>query len=139
MQRVDVGSVALTECGGCAGVWIAPEPFEQLCAEREQQAAVMSWVVPGERPRAAAAAETVRYLSCPECQKLNRVNFARYSGVVTDVCRVHGIFFDRDELHKVINFIRDGGLGTARGRARARTARRGAATAAAHGNAGERW
>lgn len=121
MLRVDVGSVALTECGDCAGVWIAPEPFERLCAEREQQAAVMSWAVPGSRPATVANVDAVRYLSCPECQKLmNRVNFARYSGVIMDVCKVHGTFFDRDELHKVINFIREGGLDTARDRERER-------------------
>ena len=121
MLRVDIGSIALTECGDCAGVWIAPELFEQLCAEREQQAAVMTWAVPGARPGTATNAATVRYLSCPECQKLmNRVNFARYSGVIMDVCRTHGTFFDRDELHKVISFIRDGGLDSARGRDRER-------------------
>jgi len=121
MLRVHVGSVALRECGNCAGVWIPPEPFDQLCAEREAQAAVMSWVVPGGRPATAASTEAVRYLSCPDCQKLmNRVNFARYSGVIMDVCKVHGTFFDRDELHRVISFIRDGGLDSARGRERER-------------------
>ncbi|MBC7789536.1 MAG: zf-TFIIB domain-containing protein [Anaerolineae bacterium] len=118
---MEVGSVALAECGDCAGVWITPEPFEQICAEREQQAAVMSWVVPGSRPAAVPQADTVRYLACPECQKLmNRVNFARYSGVIMDVCKSHGTFFDRDELHRVISFIREGGLDTARSRERER-------------------
>ena len=77
--------------------------------------------LPRLRPATVANTETVRYLSCPECQKLmNRVNFAKYSGVIMDVCRTHGTFFDRDELHRVITFIRGGGLDNARERARAR-------------------
>lgn len=121
MARVKVGSVWLAECHECAGVWIAPEPFERICAEREQQAAVMAWAVPAARAAKTQSAETVRYLACPQCGKLmNRVNFARYSGVIMDVCRTHGTFFDRDELHGVIQFIRNGGLDLARGRERER-------------------
>jgi Zn-finger nucleic acid-binding protein len=109
------------ECTDCSGVLIAPEPFERICGETEQQAAVMAWAVPEGRTSKTANFDAVRYLSCPECGKLmNRVNFARYSGVIMDVCKTHGTFFDRDELHQVIKFIRDGGLDAARGRERER-------------------
>jgi Zn-finger nucleic acid-binding protein len=36
--------------------------------------------------------------------------------VIIDVCKKHGIWFDRDELSKIIEFIRDGGLDMARAR-----------------------
>jgi hypothetical protein len=49
---------------------------------------------------------------------MNRVNFAHGSGVILDVCRAHGTFFDRDELHRVVTFIQDGGLERARVRER---------------------
>jgi Zn-finger nucleic acid-binding protein len=45
---------------------------------------------------------------------MNRVNYARRSGVVLDVCRAHGIWFDRDELRRVLAFIAGGGLDRAR-------------------------
>jgi Zn-finger nucleic acid-binding protein len=47
---------------------------------------------------------------------MNRVNFAHYSNVIVDVCKAHGTWFDRDELRKVIEFIRAGGLDNARNR-----------------------
>jgi len=45
---------------------------------------------------------------------MNRINFARCSGVVVDVCKGHGTWFDRDELHEIVEFIRSGGLDVSR-------------------------
>jgi Zn-finger nucleic acid-binding protein len=45
---------------------------------------------------------------------MNRVNFARCSGVIVDVCKGHGTWFDRDELSGIVQFIRGGGLDMAR-------------------------
>ena len=41
---------------------------------------------------------------------MNRINFARLSGTVIDVCKGHGTFLDRGELHQVVRFILDGGM-----------------------------
>jgi Zn-finger nucleic acid-binding protein len=38
--------------------------------------------------------------------------------VVLDVCRRHGIWFDMQELHRIVQFIRAGGLEVARDRQR---------------------
>jgi Zn-finger nucleic acid-binding protein len=50
---------------------------------------------------------------------MNRINFARCSGVVVDVCKGHGTWFDRDELSRIVEFIRGGGLDAARAREKA--------------------
>jgi Zn-finger nucleic acid-binding protein len=50
---------------------------------------------------------------------MNRVNFARCSGVVVDVCKGHGTWFDRDELSQIVEFIRGGGLEAARNKEKA--------------------
>jgi Zn-finger nucleic acid-binding protein len=50
---------------------------------------------------------------------MNRINFARCSGVVVDVCRGHGTWFDREELSRIVEFIRGGGLDAARAREKA--------------------
>jgi Zn-finger nucleic acid-binding protein len=47
---------------------------------------------------------------------MNRVNYAKRSGVVLDVCKAHGIWFDQDELRRVLAFIASGGLDRARAR-----------------------
>ena len=36
------------------------------------------------------------------------------SGAIVDVCRGHGTFLDRGELHQVVRFIQEGGLDRAR-------------------------
>jgi Zn-finger nucleic acid-binding protein len=50
---------------------------------------------------------------------MNRINFARCSGVIVDVCKGHGTWFDRDELSRIVAFIRGGGLAAARDREKA--------------------
>ncbi len=47
---------------------------------------------------------------------MNRVNFAHCSGVIVDVCKEHGTWFDADELRRIVEFIRAGGLVTTRAR-----------------------
>jgi len=47
---------------------------------------------------------------------MNRVNFAHCSHVVVDVCNQHGTWFDKDELRRIVEFIRSGGLEQARSR-----------------------
>lgn len=45
---------------------------------------------------------------------MNRFNFADCSGVILDACKPHGIWFDPDELRRIVEFIRGGGLDMAR-------------------------
>src|SRR5690606_39479191 len=53
----------------------------------------------------------VRYRGCPACGVLmNRRNFGRRSGVIVDVCKEHGVWFDADELTAVLEFVARGGL-----------------------------
>lgn len=53
----------------------------------------------------------VKYIHCPACKTLmNRKAFGRISGIVVDVCRSHGIWFDIGELAEVIRFVEKGGL-----------------------------
>jgi len=40
---------------------------------------------------------------------MNRSNFGRQSGFVLDVCRVHGVWFDAEELDGVLRWVVRGG------------------------------
>jgi Zn-finger nucleic acid-binding protein len=40
---------------------------------------------------------------------MNRQNFGRKSGIIVDVCRGHGIWFDLGELPRVLAWIQHGG------------------------------
>jgi Zn-finger nucleic acid-binding protein len=44
-----------------------------------------------------------------------RWNFGRSSGVLVDVCRKHGVWFDAEELAHVLRWIRSGNLHAAQG------------------------
>lgn len=116
LKRAIVGSVELRECERCVGLWVDVSSFEKICAEREQQSAVLGAASPVPAGlKDFDAGKRVRYVPCPVCNELmNRVNFARCSGVVIDVCKGHGTWFDRDEMQKIVEFIREGGLEASR-------------------------
>jgi len=114
LAPVKVGSVLLDECLACGGVFVDPPSFERICAEREQQAVVLKASFPAPAGRAVRAE---RYRPCPVCGRLmNRQNFARLSGVIVDVCRGHGVWFNHGELQAIVEFVRAGGLDRARER-----------------------
>lgn len=119
LDAVAVGAVTLDECRGCGGVFVEKPAFDRICREREQQAVVLQ--APLATPRGGAKApRNDRYWPCPDCgQLMNRQNFARISGVVLDVCRGHGVWFNHGELTQIVEFIGAGGLGRARERERA--------------------
>jgi Zn-finger nucleic acid-binding protein len=109
MDTVVVGATNLRECPQCEGIWADAESLQKICADREQQAAVLG--IPHSLPVDTNSLENVRYVPCPVCNKLmNRVAFAHCSGVVVDVCKAHGTWFDKDELRRIVEFIRAGGL-----------------------------
>jgi Zn-finger nucleic acid-binding protein len=113
LRSVDVGKTALLECAACDGAWIDASGFEALCADGEAQAAVLHRYGGGARPAKTA----ITYRKCVRCGKLmNRVNFARLSGTIVDVCRGHGTFLDAGELHQIVAFLRGGGMERARER-----------------------
>src|SRR5258708_28779953 len=87
-----------------------------MCTDQERQSALLGVATPLPHPDPAGL-EKIRYVPCPVCGNLmNRVNFANCSHVVVDVCMQHGTWFDRDELRRIVEFIRAGGLETARAR-----------------------
>lgn len=110
MRWTRVGEADLLECGACGGTWVEAETFERICRDRESYVALQQ---PREAaaPSRSASAQPVRYRRCPRCAKvMNRVNFARVSGAVVDVCKGDGTFLDAGELHQIVRFIQDGGL-----------------------------
>jgi Zn-finger nucleic acid-binding protein len=115
MTPARVGAIALHECHECVSCWLSAETFVELCTGRELRGAVAAAVaarVEGPNKRGAAG---VRYRPCPLCGKLmNRSNFAKRSGIVIDVCKGHGVWFEHQELRGVLEFIERGGLERAR-------------------------
>lgn len=117
MLAITLGATAMRECAKCEGMWVEVAAFEKICADREQYASVLGVAAPVTSAKTASGNELPKavYVPCPQCgQLMNRLNFAHCSGVIVDVCKGHGSWFDRDELRKIIEFIRAGGLERAR-------------------------
>lgn len=115
LEAVQVGTASLRECSKCGGIWVNKSLFEQICLEHEEQSAVLGMAFSLPDNPVETADLKVRYYPCPTCKSLmNRVNFAHCSGVIVDVCHDHGTWFDQDELRRIVEFIRAGGLDKAR-------------------------
>lgn len=96
----------LRDCVKCGGQFVEHALLEDLLRERE-----LYGQAPRRPPRQNPLDNPVRYVPCPTCgEMMNRKNFGRSSGVIVDVCRQHGVWFDRGELPRVLAFVEAGGL-----------------------------
>ena len=121
-RRLGAEHVTVLECGRCAGFWMGHEAFRQL-VERAQHEVLPDGTVL-ETPRQVAARfglpagstaptpdqPTSFYRPCAVCGVLmNRRCYAHNSGVIIDLCKEHGIWFDADELARILAWLRAGG------------------------------
>ncbi len=95
----------LHECPRCGGMFVRREYLTEVLCNAELGGGLRASGLRRE------AIDEVRYLPCPLCHaSMNRVNFGRVSGVIVDVCKMHGTWFDAGELTRVIAFAAAGGL-----------------------------
>jgi Zn-finger nucleic acid-binding protein len=113
LQAREYAELSVDECDRCGGLFIAPAMMERIVAAHDAATGLRLAL-----PKRAVERETVvHYIHCPVCGKLmNRQAFGRISGVVVDVCKAHGLWFDAGELGEVIRFVEQGGLQHARER-----------------------
>jgi Zn-finger nucleic acid-binding protein len=104
--------VVIDECNTCLGVFLDHVAIQRLIVDRAQsRAEALVGVLARVEVHALPAAGQKMYLKCPICGAvMNRKLFAAGSGVIIDVCRAHGTFFDAGELPLVISFVMNGGL-----------------------------
>ncbi len=99
------------ECPRCGGMFIGRDVLAEILCRAE-----LSGPLP-EPPLKRSTLGPVSYIPCPLCHtSMNRVNFGKVSGVIVDVCRNHGTWFDPGELTMVIAFAASGGLSKTRER-----------------------
>lgn len=106
LVRTRFGDNEADTCEQCAGLFLTHEVLEALMHARERAAVVSRSAA---RPIAVPDMK-VRYIKCPVCQHMmNRLNFARRSGIIVDVCAVHGTWFDAGELALALQYVARGG------------------------------
>lgn len=120
LQSRSLDHVAIFECASCAGLWVPSATFESICAEKETRGKAVALAGTGRRARRVfelTPDEKVKYIPCPVCKNLmNRRNFANISGVIIDACRNDGVWFDNQELSRIVHFIEAGGMDKSRAR-----------------------
>ena len=115
LAELKIGETKMQGCESCDGLWLDVATFENICADREKQSAVLGFL--DNRTARSQMMTKVNYVPCPDCGNLmNRNNFARASGVIVDMCKPHGVWCDADELPKIVQFIQKGGMEIARQR-----------------------
>ncbi len=112
--RVEVVSgIPLERCAQCEGLWIERDVVERVYESAEEMPDVEALASGGRSagPTGDGVFKPEGYIRCPHCDKMmNRHNFGRFSGVIIDICRDHGTWFDADELRRIVEFIKSGGL-----------------------------
>ncbi|MCA9683091.1 MAG: zf-TFIIB domain-containing protein, partial [Myxococcales bacterium] len=109
--------LSLLECSRCAGVWLGRQTFDHVIRRAEEmltQLPTQAGATPGG-DRTVAQAKAVRYRPCPECKALmNRSQYGKFSRVIVDSCKEHGVWLDEGELTQILEWVRSGGLERAR-------------------------
>lgn len=111
MAPRQVGDLVIDECGSCLGLFLDHVAIERVVTDRQQsRAEALVNTLPSAAPTAQPPGGKL-YVKCPICSVvMNRKLFATGSGVIIDVCRAHGAFFDVGELPRIIQFVMTGGL-----------------------------
>jgi Zn-finger nucleic acid-binding protein/ribosomal protein L40E len=112
-RELMAGMPQVLECSACMGIWLSVDAMEHLLdleARREPGRRMINGAeqLVAEPPPQSGPA----YRPCAVCKSLMmRRNFGQgESNVIVDICRVHGVWFDANELAALIRWIRVGGL-----------------------------
>ena len=125
-RRLGQGTaVPVFECRTCAGLWLDRQVFSLLVEQVRSRRAALDGTGAvalgagggGGAGRPGGGSSVVReneagwsYRPCAVCgQLMNRRQYAGKSRVILDICKDHGLWFDADELHQVLEWVRQGG------------------------------
>ncbi len=109
-RRFGQQKVSALECPRCAGLWLSHEALDHLVKQAAKQAPAEAAGTAKPVGDLTAPQPGPRYRKCIVCQGIMpRKQYGRRSGVIVDVCGQHGVWFDFEELHKVLQWIRSGG------------------------------
>lgn len=111
LAAISARGLLLDTCPTCKGLWFDGNEIERvldLSTKGRSREEVDS--LRGALPRRPSPIERGT-LECVRCrQPMTRRQIALKSGVVVDVCRAHGIWFDGGEWEQFGEFVRAGGL-----------------------------
>ena len=97
------GSDGVLGCDGCGGTFVTHAGLAELCDTN-------ATAPPFARAEATRAVNQAAYVACPQCHELMaRRTFGGKSGLVVDICGLHGTWFDPTELAAALRVVAAGG------------------------------
>jgi Zn-finger nucleic acid-binding protein len=109
-----IEDVVVHECPECEGVFLDENAIGLVLQDHENKRARALVDSLPRRPHSPLPSDGKLYVKCPTCStSMNRKLFAQKSGIVVDVCRNHGTFFDAGELPAIMDFVMSGELAKA--------------------------
>lgn len=107
LDAVSASRRSLLDCARCGGQFVTHMHLRELLEHRDRLGRALTQKLRPENP----LEQPIVYRPCPTCAALmNRKNFGMASGIIVDVCALHGIWFDGGELAGVLRFVASGGL-----------------------------
>jgi Zn-finger nucleic acid-binding protein len=108
LMAIELEEYRLEECAACTGVFVEHLVLERISRRTDAERGVRARPAPKSTIDATAP---VRYRKCPLCADvMTRRNFGDRSGVIVDICARHGVWFDSDELTRILEFVAGGGV-----------------------------
>jgi Zn-finger nucleic acid-binding protein len=106
------GDISILECNRCAGMWLGHDAFHHALTQAEQNKQQAGWFDGGVARPGETDVEPPdggrRYRPCAVCgQLMPKKQFDR-SGIVIDHCKNHGVWFDADELSRILGWVHSG-------------------------------
>jgi len=114
------------ECESCTGLWLDHPSFQSV--EKHSMEDIRIHPTPSlsldigpsnakASVRPSTATKKDHHRRCPKCNELMlQRNYQRTSGILVDVCGPHGIWFDADELGRIIQWLESGGYQKTQGK-----------------------
>jgi Zn-finger nucleic acid-binding protein len=103
LQSANRAGHRLEECPNCTGQFVSHEALRDLLLSQAETGSSARYARP------SPLTSPVHYRKCPACtEAMARKNFAGASGVVIDVCPVHGAWLDRGKLVALMEFAATG-------------------------------
>jgi Zn-finger nucleic acid-binding protein len=113
-RRLGREKISVLECQQCTGLRLGTESFRQLKQRVAGGAVNLSGALECKpAPITLKKQQGPLYRNCVRCSNMMaRKQYAPGSGIIIDFCREHGIWFDSEELHHVLDWILKGGQPT---------------------------
>lgn len=90
-------------CDACGGTFVTHAGLADLCDTN-------ATAPPFARAEATRSVSEAAYVACPQCHELMaRRTFGGKSGLVVDICGLHGTWFDPTELAAALRVVASGG------------------------------